>query len=72
MSTQEKARQNLAETRQKQQHLQQSMLGRSEAETAEINDADIQEETRELLAKQRQKADHRKLSMKNRSEEEME
>ena len=71
MSTQEKARQNATEQRQHQQHRQQSMLERSEAEVAAINDAAIQEESRELLAKQRQKAENRTLSMKYRSEEEM-
>ena len=72
MSTQEKARQYVTETRQQQQHLEQLMLERSEAEAAEINDAEIQEETRELVAKQRQKQQHRTLSMKHRLAEEVE
>jgi hypothetical protein len=72
MSTQEKARQNLTETRQHQQHLQQSMLERSEAEAADINRAEIQGETQALLAKQRQEEHHRTLSMKHRSEAEIE
>lgn len=72
MSTREEARQNGVEQRYQQQHRQQLMLERSEAEVAETNDVEIQEEARELLAKQRQKAERRTLSMKYRSEAELE
>ncbi|MEO1125735.1 MAG: hypothetical protein AAFX95_16815 [Cyanobacteria bacterium J06639_16] len=72
MSTQETARQNIAQQRQHQKHQTQSMLERTEAESAGINDVEIQEETREALTRGRQKEQHTVQSMQRRLIDEVE
>lgn len=72
MSTQETARQNITQQRQHQKHQTQSMLERTEAESVEINDVEMQEETREALTRERQKEQHTVQSMQRRLIDEVE
>ncbi len=71
MSTQEQARQKMAESRQQEEHLKEAMLSRSEQELELADNSEIDEEARELMVEQRQHDKQLKQSMLSRSEEEI-
>jgi DNA-directed RNA polymerase alpha subunit len=70
MTTNDLARQKLAQQRQDQDHLDESMLTRAEAELQNA-DNELEEDTREHLAQQRQREDQRQESLRQRSEDEV-
>lgn len=67
MSTKEEAREAMAQQRQEEEDLQESMLSRSEAEIANKDESEIQAKARELMAEQRQQEEHLQESMLSRS-----
>jgi hypothetical protein len=67
MSTREEAREAMAQRRQHEENLQQSMLLRSEEQLADQEESDIQHTARELMAEQRLQAEHLQQSMLSRS-----
>jgi hypothetical protein len=71
MSTQEQARQKMAESRQQEEHLKEAMLSRSEEKLERTDNSEIDEEARELMVEQRQQDRQLKQSMLSRSEEEI-
>lgn len=73
MNTEEKARELMAERRHHDQHLQESMLNRAEAEVNQPNtaEAQTQEQARELMAEQRHHDEHVQESMRSRAEAEV-
>lgn len=70
MSTEEQAREALTKQRHHDEHLQESMLDRAEAEIDNPDHADnmTQEHARELLAQQRHHDEHLKETMLNRAQ----
>jgi hypothetical protein len=66
-NTQEEAREAMVQHRQQEEHLQQSMLSRSEAEINTPVEPEIQQEARELMTEHRQQEEHLQESMLNRS-----
>jgi hypothetical protein len=71
MSTREEAREAMAQQRQQEENLQQSMLLRSEAELAGKRESEIQQTARELMTEERQQAEHLQQSMLSRSASEV-
>ncbi|GAB1537701.1 hypothetical protein NUACC21_03520 [Scytonema sp. NUACC21] len=72
MNTEDKARELMAKQRQHEEHLQESMLNRADAEVHNPNVETVtQEEARELLAQQRQHTEHLQESMRHRAEGEI-
>ena len=72
MDITEKAREKLVEDRQHQEHLQETMLSRTQTEV-ENGEADqvVLEQAREALAKHLQQEEHVQESMLERAEEEI-
>lgn len=70
MDTNDLARQKLAQQRQHEDHIDESMLSRSEEELHN-SDTELDEEAREHLAQQRQREEHRQESLLQRSEDEI-
>ncbi len=73
MSTQEQARELMAQQRHNDEHLQESMRSRAEAEVNNPSkvEAIAQEQARELMTQQRQEEEHLQESMLNRTEAEI-
>ncbi|MBE9190661.1 hypothetical protein IQ230_09885 [Gloeocapsopsis crepidinum LEGE 06123] len=63
----QEAREAMAQQRQQEEHLQQSMLSRSEAEVDTPPGSHTAEEARELMIEQRQQEEQLQQSMLNRS-----
>ncbi len=72
MSTEKKARERMIEQRHHDEHVQESMLTRAEAELENPNgDAVTQEQARELLTQQRHDKAQSQEAMLNRAEAEV-
>lgn len=69
MTTQEQARQLMAEERQEAEHLQESMLERAAEEVQTPPTGELDEQARELLARERQEAEQLRESMLERASE---
>ncbi|PPS43489.1 hypothetical protein [Chroococcidiopsis sp. TS-821] len=63
----QEAREAMAQQRQQEEHLKQSMLSRSEAEVNTPPGSHIAEEARELMIEQRQQEEQLQQSMLSRS-----
>ncbi|AFZ31839.1 hypothetical protein Glo7428_3356 [Gloeocapsa sp. PCC 7428] len=63
----QEAREAMAQQRQQEEHLQQSMLSRSEAEVNNPPGSHTEEEARELMIEQRQQEEQLQKSMLSRS-----
>ena len=70
MSTQEEAREVMAQSRQQEQHVEKSMLSRSQAEIERLTDDDVEEEARAAMAAKRQHDEHIHQSMLGRTAKE--
>jgi multidrug efflux pump subunit AcrA (membrane-fusion protein) len=73
MSNEKRARERVVQQRQHDEHLQELMLNRAEAEVNNPSNAEAvtQEQARELLTQQRQHDEHLQESMLNRAEAEI-
>lgn len=71
MSTQEQARKSMAEYRQHDEHLPETMLNRAEENLAQSVNKEIEKDTRELMVESHQHDKHLQQSMLTRSEEEI-
>ncbi len=73
MSTEKQAREFMVQQRQNDEHLQESMLSRAEAEVSKSShtEAVTQEQARELMTQKRQDKAHLQESMLNRAEAEI-
>lgn len=71
MSTQEEARKAMTENRQHQEHIQENMLSRSQAEIEKSSISEIEEEARETMVEKRQHDKHTRENMLSRSEAEI-
>lgn len=73
MSTQEQARELVAQQRHHDQQMHESMLSRSEAEVnnSSVVDAFMEEQSRELMTQQRHHDEHLQQSMLSRAETEV-
>lgn len=71
MSTQEEARQKMAQFRHEDEHLKETMHSRSEEKLNRPHNSNIDEEARESMLEQRKQDQHLKQSMLSRSEEEI-
>ncbi len=73
MSNEKRARERVVEQRQHDEHLQESMLNRAEAEVNSSSNAEAvtQGQARELLTQQRHDKAHLQESMLNRAEAEI-
>lgn len=69
MTTQEEARKAMVEARQKEEHIQQTILSRAEENLEETTNSDIAEEARESIAQKRQEEKNLRESVLSRSEE---
>lgn len=72
MTTQEQARKAMAQHRQHEEHLNESMLRRSQEKIDRASSQELEEEARELMVEQRQHEEHLKENILSRSEEEIE
>ena len=70
MSTQEEAREAMAQSRHQEEKVEQSMLSRAQAEVETLTDNDLEEEAREAMVAKRQHDQHIQRSMLNRTAEE--
>ena len=70
MSTQEEAREAMAQSRQHGEHVEQSILSRSQAEVETLTDDNVEEEAREAMVTKRQHDEHIQRSMLRRTAEE--
>lgn len=71
--TQDKARQNLAQQRQHDEHIQEAMLERAEEEVrSDESNNPTQEQAREHLTQQRHRTEHIQETMLNRADAELE
>jgi hypothetical protein len=73
MTTEDLARKNLTQQRQQDEHLQDMMLNRTEAELHSTGEGDAiaAEHARETLTQQRQQEEHVKENMLHRAEAEI-
>lgn len=71
MNIEEQARERLAQQRQHEEHLEESILKRSEDSLHQEHDHQTDEQARELLAQKRQEEEHLRETMLNRSESEI-
>lgn len=72
MSTEKQARERMVQQRQHDEHLQESMLSRAEAEISNSSEAEVTpEHARELMTQQRQDKAHLQEAMLNRAEAEV-
>lgn len=73
MSTNEQARERLAQQRHQEEHLKETMLNRSEAEiqSADASNHTIDEQAREALTDERQHEAHLKETMLDRAQSEI-
>jgi hypothetical protein len=71
MSTEEQARKSMAESRQHDEHFQETMLNRAEEKLEQSGSKEIEKEARERLVESRQHDKHLQQSMLTRSEEEI-
>jgi len=71
MSTEEQARERMAQQRQHSEQLQESMLRRVEAESAQLGDLSTEEQARQEMVQQRHQSQHLQESMLSRSETEV-
>lgn len=71
MSTEEQARERLAQQRHHEEHLKETMLNRAEDSLHQEHDHQTDEQARELLAQKRQEEEHLRETMLNRSESEI-
>ncbi len=73
MSTQDQARELMAQHRHHDEHLHESMRSRAEAEVNQTHSADAhtQEQARELMSQHRHHDEHLQESMRSRAESEL-
>ncbi|HEY9298949.1 MAG TPA: hypothetical protein VIQ31_21865 [Phormidium sp.] len=71
MSTEEQARQQMAQQRREKEHLQESMLNRAEAEVQQENHATTDDLARQQMTQERLEAEQTNESMLTRSEAEI-
>lgn len=71
MTTQEEARKAMAKARQREEHIQENLLQRSQETIEQAANQDIETEARELMVEQRQEDKHIKETMLSRSEAEI-
>ncbi len=73
MSTEKQAREFMVQQRQNDEHLQESMLSRAEAEVSKSShtEAVTQEQARELMTQQRHREEHLHESLLSRAEAEL-
>lgn len=72
MSTEKQAREQMAQQRLENEHLQESMLNRAEAEVQQGDNAATTEDlARQQMAQQRQEAEHIQEAMLTRTEAEI-
>ncbi len=73
MSTEKQARERMVQQRQHEEHVQESMLSRAEAELSNPSDAEAvtPEQARELMAQQRHNDARLQEAMLNRAEAEV-
>lgn len=67
MNTEEEAREALANQRQKEAHIQETITSRLAEELETPSDLEIQEEAREAMVEQRRHADHVQQAMLRRA-----
>jgi HSP20 family protein len=67
LTTQEKARESVAQQRQHEEHLQETMRTRAAAEMKTSNSTSTQEEARESMVEQRQHEEHLQETMQQRT-----
>lgn len=70
MSTQEEAREAMAQSRQQEEQVEQSMLSRAQAEVETSTDDSVEEEAREAMVAKRQHEENVQRSMLSRAAEE--
>ncbi|KGF73601.1 hypothetical protein DO97_16590 [Neosynechococcus sphagnicola sy1] len=70
MNLEEKAREQLTQTRQQDEHLQENLVERATEEFSQAIGS-VEEEARERLAKTRQEADHHQANLVERAAEEV-
>jgi hypothetical protein len=71
MSTQEQARKSMAESRQHNEHLQETMLNRAEEQLDRLVNSEVNQQARKSMVESRQHDKHLQETMLNRSEEEI-
>lgn len=71
MSTEKQAREQMVQQRLENEHLQESMLNRAEAEVQQGDNAATEDLARQQMAQQRQEAEHIQEAMLTRTEAEI-
>ena len=71
MSTEKQAREQMAQQRLENEHLQESMLNRAEAEVQHGDNVATEDLARQQMAQQRQEAEHIQEAMLTRTEAEI-
>ena len=71
MNTQEEARKAMAESRQREEHIEENILHRSQEVIEQSPSQEIEAEARELMIEQRQHDKHQRETMLSRSEAEI-
>ena len=71
MSTEKQAREQMAQQRLENEHIQESMLNRAEAEVQQGDNAATEDLARQQMAQQRQEVEHIQEAMLTRTEAEI-
>ncbi|WP_144864201.1 hypothetical protein [Hyella patelloides] len=71
MNTEKKARKTVAKSHQQEEHIEQNLLIRSQAEIKQTSSQKIELEARKLMVEQQQETEHLKATMLSRSKAEI-